>query len=36
MALLDRTFPLAEGEEAFRYATRSGGKVLLSIGAEGR
>jgi L-iditol 2-dehydrogenase len=35
MALLDRTFPLAEGEEAFRYATRSGGKVLLSIGAEG-
>jgi threonine dehydrogenase-like Zn-dependent dehydrogenase len=36
MALLDRTFPLEEGEAAFRYATRSGGKVLLSIGAEVR
>jgi len=36
MALLDRTFPLAEADEAFPYATRSGGKVLLSMGAEDR
>lgn len=36
MALFDRTFPLEKGEDAFLYATRSGGKVLLSIGVEGR
>jgi L-iditol 2-dehydrogenase len=36
MALLDRTFPLTEADEAFPYATRSGGKVLLSMGAEDR
>jgi threonine dehydrogenase-like Zn-dependent dehydrogenase len=35
MALVGRSFPLAEGEAAFRHASRSAGKVLLAVGAEG-
>lgn len=34
--VFDRTFPRVEAEDAFRYAARSGGRVLLSIDAEGR
>ena len=36
MALFDRTFAIEQCEDAFRYAGRSSGKVLLSIGAEAR
>lgn len=36
MALFDRTFAIEQSEDAFRYATHSSGKVLLSIGAEAR
>lgn len=35
MALLDRAFPIEDAEEAFSYATRSSGKVLLSLGGPG-
>jgi hypothetical protein len=32
----DRSLLLVRSEDAFRYAGGSGGKVLLSIGAEDR